>query len=120
MAVTTPMMFFWVKSLCTSALKMETSRFTETLVSTKQSTRRFNPEERNQKDRNVFVERLTAVLIKFSCFRISVNSHSKDLCGYSQEVRVFVKYRLRFLSSKLCLATSSPHSTHCGLSPFTG
>jgi hypothetical protein len=69
MAVTVLMMFFWVKSplglvgrnqhfgkaCClhpqgfrTSALKMETVRFPETLASTNQSIRRLNPKEHHK------------------------------------------------------------------------
>jgi hypothetical protein len=46
-AVTIMMMFFWVWEPCglAEALKMETVRFSETLASTSQSTRRPNPKE---------------------------------------------------------------------------
>jgi hypothetical protein len=37
----------------TSALKMETARFSETLVYTNQSTRRFKPKEHHQGDQLV-------------------------------------------------------------------
>jgi hypothetical protein len=38
-----------ILSIVISALKMETGRFSETLVSISQSTRRLNPEEHHQK-----------------------------------------------------------------------
>jgi hypothetical protein len=44
--------FFWLVGGCmvTSVLKMETVRFSETLASTSQSTRRPNPEEHQKSD----------------------------------------------------------------------
>jgi hypothetical protein len=40
---------FMKAEVITSALKMEAARFSETLASSNQSTRRFSPKEHNQK-----------------------------------------------------------------------
>jgi hypothetical protein len=57
----TILMFFWVKSP-SSALKMDTARFSETLASTNQSTRRLNPEEHHHKSKHVINKYFVQIL----------------------------------------------------------